>query len=404
MHTVIKANVLRSQDRLVKSGDRTSKLIEQFQDLSTKEKENLASLNHPVRPGYGTKGNVVTLWTNHFPVQNDNSVTLYKYVLDVQPLSKEEDKKSASSGRPRGINGKKKRRIIFLYIEEGPIVSHTIPSLDGAAWAPSNTSIEHVEARTNMCCCQPVKMRLRLERRNSLTCNKQATMKDAVASDFDTILITREALTDKQMAAYSVAYRNDLEETPPANPQMYSVTLSNPTTLPMRELGDYMDKANSRYGSEAYGLYKQALEIIFGYRVKAERDDITSTIGRKHHAVDDSRIESVYLGNALEAVRGYMASIRFSAGGLLLNVQIKHAACYSRDLNSGNKTSMLLSDSMNDSGVVNWSRPGGPDWAAVSRFYRGVQIQVCRCNLHSMFEDCAVDEHTSLSFFLAQRT
>lgn len=221
-----------------------------------------------------------------------------------------------------------------------------------------------------------------------LTFAKQAALKDAVATDFDTILITREPLTNKQMAAYSLAYKHDLEDTPPANPQMFSVTLSSPTTLPMQELGSYLRSANSRYGSEAYGAYKQALEIIFGYRVKAERDDITSTIGRKHHDVDDRRIESIYLGNAIEAVRGYMASVRFSAGGLLLNVQIKHAACYSRDLRSSDRTVMFLSDSMNECGLIDWNR--GTNWAAISRFYKGVQIEVRRRDLHSSSSSYAI--------------
>ena len=61
----------------------------------------------PQRPGYGTRGKPITLWSNYFRLMTRTDLVLYRYGVEISP---------AESGKAPA--GKKAKRIIQLLIEE----------------------------------------------------------------------------------------------------------------------------------------------------------------------------------------------------------------------------------------------------------------------------------------------
>lgn len=70
--------------------------------------KNLAPILHlPQRPGFGTQGREVMLWTNYFELVSHGNLMLYRYSIEVLP--------DQAGRRP---TGKKVKRIVELLLEE----------------------------------------------------------------------------------------------------------------------------------------------------------------------------------------------------------------------------------------------------------------------------------------------
>lgn len=96
--------------------------------------------------------------------------------------------------------------------------------------------------------------------------------------------------------------------------------------LQVSQLMDYLTSTNMSAAFLAKMELIQALNIILGFHPQSD-SSVLSIGANKHFPIEDTR-ERYELGAGLEALRGYLVSVRPATGRLLLNVQVKHAACY----------------------------------------------------------------------------
>ncbi|KIW12117.1 hypothetical protein PV08_09391 [Exophiala spinifera] len=85
---------------------RVKEVEDQIQEsIKSAKTTDLSTL--PLRPGYGTKGMQILLWTNHFELTGLGDLAVYRYAVDVAP-----DRNGRAPGR------KRQRRIVQLMIED----------------------------------------------------------------------------------------------------------------------------------------------------------------------------------------------------------------------------------------------------------------------------------------------
>jgi eukaryotic translation initiation factor 2C len=150
--------------------------------------------------------------------------------------------------------------------------------------------------------------------------------RNSIATDYKSNLICRiELPMDKEV--YHVIYRSEDEDQPAPNAKAYRVRLQNTGTLRVSELTDYLASTNAgaMFGSKDEIL--QALNIVVGHYPKSA-PDIFSVGANKHFELTRAGSETMSLGAGLQAIRGFFISVRAATSRILVNVQVKHTACY----------------------------------------------------------------------------
>ncbi|KAF8847869.1 putative RNA interference and gene silencing protein [Acephala macrosclerotiorum] len=222
----------------------------------------------PQRPGYGTQGKEVVLWANYFEMVTHKDLILFRYSIEIIPVD---------DGVGRVPTGKKTKRVIELLIEEH--------------------FSEH---------------------------------KYGIATDYKSNLICRSELPIDE-DGYLVRYRSEDEDEPSPNAKTYRLRLQSTGTLAVSELMDYLTSshASALFGSKDEII--QALNIVMGHYPKSA-SNIFSVGANKHFELAPAASETMSLGGGLQAIRGFFVSVRSATCRILLNVQVKHVACYEEGL------------------------------------------------------------------------
>ncbi|KAH8692202.1 ribonuclease H-like domain-containing protein [Talaromyces proteolyticus] len=250
-----------------------TKKVAASKQKSDKPEPGDKTIEFPERPGYGTVGEQIKLYTNYMELAcNWGNQALYRYEVSVTDARGQEEK------------SKKKKQIIRLLLEQhfGP------QKLD-------------------------------------------------IASDFKSTLISREALTtveneelkeiDSTGTLFPVRYKAEEDDEYRDNPLVYAVTVKYTGSLFLKELVDYIGSSvATEYLKEKAELI-QALNIIVGHNPKS-RLDVATVGGNKHFSLLPSSEEFFNLGGGLQVVRGFLTSVRAATSRLLINVQVKNIACY----------------------------------------------------------------------------
>lgn len=151
--------------------------------------------------------------------------------------------------------------------------------------------------------------------------------RSSIATDCKSNLVCRFELPieDEQ---YHVRYRSEEEDEPSQNAKTYQVHLQDTGTLRVSELTDYLasSHASALFGSKEEII--QALNVVVGHHPKTT-SNLFSVGANKHFDISTSDVESMSLGAGLKAIRGFFISVRTATSRLLVNVQVKHTACYS---------------------------------------------------------------------------
>ncbi|PWY89283.1 Piwi-domain-containing protein [Aspergillus heteromorphus CBS 117.55] len=152
------------------------------------------------------------------------------------------------------------------------------------------------------------------------------SLKDSIVTDYMSTLISSVKLPEDERD-YDVRYRNEDEDEYPENPTVYRVKYQFTGTLNSGDLLNYLTSSNAAamFASKADVL--QAMNIILGFQPKSDMT-IASVGANKHFAMCGGAEEKYNLGNGLEALRGFFVSVRAATARLLVNVQVKYAACY----------------------------------------------------------------------------
>lgn len=152
----------------------------------------------------------------------------------------------------------------------------------------------------------------------------------SIATDYKSNLICKSELPIEQ-EEYRVQYRSEDEDEPPQNTQTYILRLQSTGTFAVSELMDYLtsSKASALFGSKEEII--QALNIVMGHYPKTV-SQVFSVGANKHFALAPPPTEKMSLGEGLQAIRGFFVSVRSATSRILLNVQVKHTACYEEGL------------------------------------------------------------------------
>lgn len=221
----------------------------------------------PLRPGYGKQGREVLLWANYFRMEADAKLLLYRYNIDIL-------KSSADDKVPVG---KKAKRIIQLLITE-----------------------------------------------------QFGAYQNQIATDYRSNIVSKSELpvdSTGHSVVYSVVYRAEGEDVPSPRAKTYRLRLKNIGTMRVSELVDYLTstQASAMFGSKDEVI--QALNIVLGQYPKTS-DTIFSVGANKHWQMSPAASEISSLGAGLQAIRGFFVSVRAATSCLLVNVNVKHVACY----------------------------------------------------------------------------
>ena len=174
------------------------------------------------------------------------------------------------------------------------------------------------------------------------------------------ILICRSELPIED-EPYPIRYRFEDEDEPAPNAKTYRLRLQGTGALRVSELMDYLTSTNasSLFGSKDEII--QALNIVIGQHPKAA-SNIFSIGANKHFELDPARSETMSLGAGLQAIRGFFISVRGATARMLVNVHVKHAACYDQ----GPLSQLMFA----------YLRENGPNMVKLRNFLKSVRVQV----------------------------
>jgi len=147
-----------------------------------------------------------------------------------------------------------------------------------------------------------------------------------IATDYKSNLISKSEVP-LEKAEYRVQYRSDGEDEPPQKPRTYVLRLQQTGTFRMSDFMDYLTSSNASALFASKEETIQALNIVMGHYPKSA-SHIYSVGANKHFPITPAPTEQMSLGAGLKAVRGFFISARPATSRLLLNVQVKHSACY----------------------------------------------------------------------------
>jgi hypothetical protein len=148
-----------------------------------------------------------------------------------------------------------------------------------------------------------------------------------IGTDYKSIIISQVSLQNDDERIYDIQYRKENEDEPQDPPVIYHLKVQATGRLSTSELLDHLSSTNasSLFGSKAEVI--QALNIVAGQHAKTT-PGVASIGANKHFDVQPQTAERYNLSAGLEALRGFFISARVATARLLLNVQVKYAACY----------------------------------------------------------------------------
>lgn len=148
-----------------------------------------------------------------------------------------------------------------------------------------------------------------------------------IATDFKSNLICKAVLPIPK-DIYRVDYRAEGEDEPAPDAKSYQLRLRSTGTVRISELLDYLTSTHASALLDSKDEIIQALNIVVGHYPKSA-SHIFSIGANKHFPLHPAASETWSLGAGLHAIRGFFISVRAATSRTLLNVQVKHAACYS---------------------------------------------------------------------------
>ncbi|KAF2130605.1 Piwi-domain-containing protein [Dothidotthia symphoricarpi CBS 119687] len=240
--------------------------------LSTALATTSLGVAFPKRPGYGTAGRAIVLFTNYFEVKGVNADTvLYRYSLAFQP----------DNEIPKG----KKRRLVEILLKTEPFAGLPVAT----DWAQILIS--------------PKKIPLKAQR------------------------------TEHSLEWYPA---DGTPHPPPAAGEAANITASrqrNTHQALIEELGTVSLNDLLRDVSQPANVYPlkletiQALNVLMTYAPSSDPNHTTAA-GNKFYPFAGPQLQIHDLGGGLQALRGYFSSVRTSVNRILVNVNVATGAFY----------------------------------------------------------------------------
>ena len=148
---------------------------------------------------------------------------------------------------------------------------------------------------------------------------------NSITTDYRSTLVSNVELPVQ--GELDVRYRDENEDEYPENPKVYRVKVQSTGKLNPSDLLDYLTSANASALFESKAEVVQAMNIVLGHQPKTSQSTV-SVGANRHYAFSPGLSEKYNLGAGLEVLRGFFISARAATARLLVNVQVKYAACY----------------------------------------------------------------------------
>lgn len=252
----------------------------------------------PRRPGFGTTGEQIKLWTNYFHM-NITKGTFYRYSIKVKEVPSEKDIATVTAGgdssaaaTARGSAQKNSQNVGGK-------------AKTGGKDAPSGKQLARI-------------IELLLAHDDYSQC------KDHVVSDFsDTLLSTKKLPHDPMIT--TLRYQMEGESHVSDKAKQYKVTVEETESFDLSYLNKYLKSLATYSAFENREWFIQALNIFL--RHHARTSSSIATLGRKAFPIDGSAGERDLL-HCLSALRGFYSSVRLATSRILVNVNISNSTFY----------------------------------------------------------------------------
>lgn len=147
-----------------------------------------------------------------------------------------------------------------------------------------------------------------------------------IATDFKSNLISRNDF-EVEEEGYLVTYRAENEDDPAPNAKQFRIRLQPTGSLTVSELVNHLtsSQAGLMFGSKEEII--QALNIVVGHHPKAA-STIATVAANRHFDRNAGPQDKMSLGAGLQAIRGFLVSVRAATARILVNIQVKNMAFY----------------------------------------------------------------------------
>lgn len=261
--------------------------------LNVRRQNNACQTTRPERPGYGTLGKAVTLYTNHLPLEVTGKL-IFRYHLDIV----------AEKSHRRAI-GREAEQIVRSLLKE------------------------HLPEFQN-----------------------------SIATDYRSTLLSIHQLPSS--AEYRVQNRNQHKDEYLETSCVYHVRCKYAGAVDTSDLMDYLTSTDAQATLKTKSEVLQVLNIILGHFAKTDLS--TVSIGaNKHYSLRSDSVR-YKLGAGLESLTGFFVSARLGTGQLLLNVQVKHMACY-----RGGPLRIVIDE---------WQRANAPNLHRLEAFLKRLRVRL----------------------------
>ena len=263
----------RPDERIPPPSTKAATIENDFQKNISGGLPNLGQLSlkprHPIRPGYGTRGEQVVLFANYMELVTAPDLVLHRYSVQIKVIPSEKPNRKPVVQEPVG---KKLARVIKLMLE--------LPEYDA--------------------------------------------VRDHMVTDFKSTLICRKRLSQDE-SVYQIQYRSEGEDTARQDAPTYRLTVTHTGVLTVAQLTAFLMSSSIDLAYTEKEPTIQALNIIRGYFPKVS--PLRTTIGtNKSFSLQNPDTKS--LGAGLEAIRGFWSSVRVAASRILVNINVTHAPFY----------------------------------------------------------------------------
>lgn len=146
-----------------------------------------------------------------------------------------------------------------------------------------------------------------------------------IATDFKTLVISRNPLNIADGFQVDIPYRGEGEDEPLLNALTYTVRVVAPSPIPVSELVKYLSSTTPGPAMPGKEELLNALNALLAHSPVS--NDAVASVGPKHFSIDRSQKNShnIYvIGGGIESLRGFYQSVRPATGGLILNVNVAH--------------------------------------------------------------------------------
>ena len=248
----------------------------------------------PRRPGFGTTGEQIKLWTNYFHMNITKGI-FHRYTIKVEEASFEKDVATVTAGGESSATA----------TARGPAQNVGGKAKTGGKDGLSGKQLARI-------------IELLLAHDDYSQC------KDHVVSDFSATLLSTTKLPRNPMIT-TLRYQMEEESPVSEKAKQYKVTVEETESFDLSYLDKYL-QSQATYGAfENREWFIQALNIFL--RHHARTSPSIATLGRKAFPIDGNAGEED-LRHCLSALRGFYSSVRLATSRILVNVNISNSTFY----------------------------------------------------------------------------